>query len=177
MTNDYLKSITPLNCKSYRLLYNLISGITFLITTSKVPSITYLISQNFQLEGFKFILFIIIISIAGLIGLLGFRNWNILGFLGLKEEHDPLNTQGIYAFSRHPVYLSALLFFITPLIYRIDAASLSWLLGAGGYFILGSIYEESKLQKAFDKYHQYYQNVGWFPHRKRHFEFLFQNIT
>ena len=76
----------------------------------------------------------------------GLLRWNLLGFIGLAKEDDPLNTKGIYALSRHPVYSGFILIFLSTLIIEISSNSLSWLFGGGGYFLFGSIFEEKKLR-------------------------------
>ncbi|MHA2098496.1 MAG: isoprenylcysteine carboxylmethyltransferase family protein [Candidatus Kariarchaeaceae archaeon] len=176
LASDFAKETIPINGRSYRIFYNIISGLSFLIALAFLPSITVILQKVLNLSAFRSVIFLLSIMIGSLILLIGLSNWNLKGFLGLGDENDPLTTTGIYAFSRHPVYTGILVIFLATLIIEISANSLSWILGAGGYFVLGSIPEENKLQNFHQGYFVYKQNVGrFFPWKRRHFDFLKNN--
>ncbi len=125
------------------------------------------------MDGMHFVLFLLFFVSGMIILLIGILSWDLLGFIGLKPEDGPLRTGGIYRLSRHPVYTGGLLVFLSTLLVDINEASLSWVLGAGGYFVLGSIPEEGKLNGVFEEYKEYKRNVGrFFPWKRWHWIYL-----
>ncbi|MCY3413528.1 MAG: DUF1295 domain-containing protein [Candidatus Heimdallarchaeota archaeon] len=166
-----LKRLAGLDERFYRLIYNLISVISFLLVLMHVPSITSLVLEGLLLHGIQLVIFLFFNLIAIIFTLLGVLNWDLFSFIGFTKEKGSLKTGGIYAYSRHPVYAGILLTFISTLIITVNEATLSWVLGAGGYFLLGSIFEEKKLSQQFENYNTYKQHVPWiFPYRLSHFK-------
>lgn len=176
LASEKVKQIMPMSGRRYRIFYNFLAGILFLAVLSQLPSISTILLSGFNLSTLRFLVFIIILISGVLITSLGLLKWDIEGFVGLADEDDPLNTSGIYAFSRHPVYSGFILMFLSMLIISISANTLAWVIGGGGYFVLGSIPEENKLSKIHAEYEEYKDNVGRFiPLKKRHFSYFLQN--
>ena len=154
----------------YRMVYNLISVVTFYFLYETVPHpilIIYDLSYPFD--------FIVLIpqflSLAGIIWTL--KYFDVREFLGinqifrwLNKEYDlkeldeklTLNIRGPYKICRHPIYLFSILF----LIFRaeMDLSYLTFLIAAIAYFYIGSFYEEKKLLDKFgDEYLNYQKTV------------------
>ena len=173
LASTYLKSKIRLNPQPYRILYVIISILTFIPISIYNPSLSSTYTDGFSISGLRFILFLLFFISGLIILLIGILAWDLFGFIGLKPEDGPLNIGGIYRLSRHPVYTGGLFVFISTLFVEISEASLSWVLGAGGYFILGSIPEELKLNDVFEEYKAYKRNVGrFFPWKKQHWTYL-----
>ena len=174
---ETVKKVIPLQGRTYRFFYNLGAGVTFLLISSQLPSITSILLKVLDLNIFEIVIFGLIFGLGLIITAFGLLNWNLIGFVGLGREEDPLNTSGIYSISRHPVYSGIILIFLSTLLIEISAASMSWIIGAGGYFVLGSIPEENKLKTFHSGYNDYKINVGrFFPWRSKHFKYIINNI-
>jgi protein-S-isoprenylcysteine O-methyltransferase Ste14 len=78
-----------------------------------------------------------------------------------NDERTSLTTAGFYKYSRHPLYLSIMLF----LVFRpvLDLFSLTLDVCFAAYFYIGSIYEERKLEEKFgQEYTEYKKRVRRF---------------
>ena len=178
LTFDVVKQMSRLSPRLYRIIYNILQSVALFLVLVNVPSITQLLLQGLSLNGFRLFGFLLLFAMGGLIAAFGLWKWDLLGFLGLKEENSPLMTDGIYTFSRHPVYTGSILVFLSTLFVVVNEASLSWVLGAGGYFIIGSIFEEMKLKRSFENYDSYKERVAWiFPWKFSHYRLFFKNIS
>ena len=176
LASHKLKSKLPLKGQAFRILYNILATVILLLVLTHQPSIMGLLKDGFALKGLHLMLFLLIFLIGLIVGALGLIAWNIPAFLGLEPEQLKLDVKGIYAFCRHPVYTSALILFSSVLVLGISANTLSWLLGAGGYFVIGTIFEEKNLNAYFEEYSSYRSNVGrFFPWRMSHVNYLVQN--
>lgn len=174
---ETVKNAIPLHGRAYRIFYNLVAGVTFLLISSQLPSITSILLKVLDLNILENVMFGFVFGVGLIFAAFGLLNWNLIGFVGLGKEEDPLNTSGIYSISRHPVYSGIILIFLSTLIIEITAGSMSWIIGAGGYFILGSIPEENKLKTFHSSYNDYKINVGrFFPWRLKHFKYITKNI-
>jgi protein-S-isoprenylcysteine O-methyltransferase Ste14 len=146
----------------------------FLILINQVPSFIGLFDEFRQSGVIRIMIFGLVFFVGSVITFVAGSKWEFLGFLGFKPENEPLNTGGLYKFSRHPVYTGILLILLSPLLISLNENSLSWALGAGGYFVLGSFPEENRLSENFSDYEEYKSKVGrFFPWRKKHFHSLF----
>jgi protein-S-isoprenylcysteine O-methyltransferase Ste14 len=146
----------------------------FLILLNQIPSFIALFKEIRQTDIVNRVIFVFVLLMGIGFTVVGGSKWEFFGFLGLKPEDEPLNTEGIYKFSRHPVYTGILLILFSPLLISLNENSLSWTLGAGGYFVLGSFPEEMRLSTNFSDYEDYKSKVGrFFPWRKKHFYSLF----
>lgn len=163
---DSFKSRFPLKGRKYRIFYNIIASVTLFGVVLAIPPPD--LSAK-AISTFRAALSAIFALLGVIFGALGLRAWDLSGFLGLTEEDGSLQTGGIYAVSRHPVYSSALFFLLALNIFSISPANLALLFGAGGYFVIGSFPEEKKLEKAFSEYSNYKQYVGrFFPWKSVH---------
>jgi len=153
----------------YRLFYNTLSTILLL------PVALILIQPNnllWQVGGPLGLLFIVI-QLSGLVGLaLSFLQIDAGRFLGIRQliaylRDDPLplpdeslQTGGIYAWSRHPLYFFSLLFIwfmpiMTDVLFMFNVA-------ATLYFLIGSQLEERRMLQTYgDGYKNYQQHVSW----------------
>ncbi len=149
----------------YRLVYNLISIITFLPVMALVGLLP-------SASLYRFPLWLLFITIpiqllTGLAALVVLWQVDLPRFLGLRQflrwaegkpdPRDPpqLYTGGIYGRVRHPLY-----FFSLVLIWLIPIMTVNLLafnLGATAYFYIGSIFEERKLVAEFGEAYREHQ--------------------
>lgn len=154
----------------YRLFYNISSIITFIIfyTLSPKPDVVI-----YDLE-FPVDIIVFILQVAALAGFfIAGAQTDIKEFLGISQiirysrnsydiremdEKQILITNGMYKYSRHPVYFFSILFLsLRP---AMDLFYLTFLLCMICYFYIGSFYEEKKLIRNFgDKYLEYKKSV------------------
>jgi protein-S-isoprenylcysteine O-methyltransferase Ste14 len=154
----------------YRLFYNAVSLITFIIfyTLSPKPDVVI-----YDLQ-FPFDIIIFVLQVAALLGFfIAGSQTNLKEFLGIsqiiryiKHEYDineldekqSIVTGGFYKYSRHPLYFFAIIFLaVRP---SMDLFYITFLLCMVGYFYIGSFYEEKKLIRNFgDEYLEYKKNV------------------
>ncbi|GAB1421281.1 hypothetical protein MASR2M15_14360 [Anaerolineales bacterium] len=149
----------------YRLFYNLLSVLLlippFLILfTEKSPIL-------WSVDGVVKIIFIGI-QLLGMVGLLlSILQIDGLRFMGLTQLSaylqnkalplplEPLQTQGVYALVRHPLYLfSMIVLWFMPEVsanYFVIALSISI------YFIIGSIFEENQMLRYYGQSYQDYR--------------------
>jgi protein-S-isoprenylcysteine O-methyltransferase Ste14 len=81
----------------------------------------------------------------------------------LPLPDEPLQTGGVYAMVRHPLYLfSLLVLWPAP---TMTEALLAFNIGSTAYFVIGSLFEERRLLRSFgDSYRTYRDRVPWmFP--------------
>jgi methanethiol S-methyltransferase len=148
----------------YRLLYNVISGITFLPVLALIAlrpgpivwDVTGLL-RDLLLGGQAFSL--IALAVAGLqidtLRFAGLRQaWAYLNGDPLPLPPEALQTGGVYGLVRHPLYLFVMLFLWANPTMR--TASLAFAAGASAYFILGAWIEERRmLRRLGDTYRAY----------------------
>lgn len=154
----------------YRLFYNAIAGITIvpilLLIVFRPGDIVWSLSLDWEPVLF-------IIQAVGLLGLIvSLLQIDLLRFAGLTQawafiNKDPLplpdeklQTQGIYRFVRHPLYLFSMMV-IWP-VTTMTEAYLGFCIGATAYFFIGSWYEERRMVQLFgDEYIRYQKRVPW----------------
>lgn len=166
---QFVKERYPSILPFYRIIYNIISVITFYIFYASSPRpdiILYDLKYPFDL----IILIPQILSIAGII-------WTIMHidgkeFLGINQiirmmnknynsetldEESNLRITGPYKHSRHPIYFFAITFLASrPEMNLFYGVSLICFIA---YFYIGSIYEERKLVDRFGEQYIGYQNT------------------
>ncbi|MFH1196668.1 MAG: isoprenylcysteine carboxylmethyltransferase family protein [bacterium] len=154
----------------YRLFYNIISFILFIVVYEISPKpdvIIYDLNPPFDL-------IIVGLQVLSFIGILWAGSFvNLKEFLGISQvirymkneydtseldEHQQLITKGPFKFSRHPIYFFSILFIgLRPtmdLFYLVMFACLTV------YFYAGSYFEEKKLAAKFGQtYIDYQKNV------------------
>lgn len=157
----------------YRITYNALSVLTF------VPVFLLLVADPgeviWRATGLTAIL-LRLVQVAGLIGLtvsiLQIDGWRFMGVSQLRAylagdplplPPEPLQTGGVYRYSRHPLYLFSLML-IWPASVMTEAG-LAFSITATLYFVFGSLLEERTMLKLFgEQYRQYRENVPWlFP--------------
>lgn len=144
--------------KSYRLIYNIFSILTFgfwyhfFITKANQNSV-YALSG--ALEN--------VFNTIRAIGLLGFlltlRDFSGIEFLGFREQNlASFTTKGMFKLCRHPLYFFSiliLLFDTNP-----NPNKLVFNLGCTIYFLIGSYFEEQRMIKELgEKYLEYQKNT------------------
>lgn len=145
----------------YRLFFNFMAVLTFspaLILAAVLP--------NAAIYSIPFPWSLIFFGLQGLgiIGLIaGILQTNVFHFMGLQQisgkglsDHpSELTVEGLYYWVRHPLYFSSLLliWFVPNMSWNI----LAFNLGVTVYIIIGTIFEERKLLKAFGNQYAEYQ--------------------
>ena len=152
--------------RSYRLVYNLFSGIT-LIPVLAVPALLPG-TTLYHLTGPWLLISTSIQILGALIILVGMLQTDIWHFIGIRQLLDPsqagnatMITHGLYRYMRHPLYTGGLLFiWFLPLM---TTSLLAFNLAETLYLYIGSIFEERRLIAEFgDDYRQYQQRVARF---------------
>lgn len=144
----------------YRLLYNLVGGLTFL-------PVLYLVARFpgepiYAIEMPWLILSLVGQALAVIILLAGVSQTDAGHFLGLSQLLDgrpkPTNglvLSGIYRYVRHPLYTAGLLFiWLTPFM---TTSVLTLNLALTAYIYIGSRFEEQRLVREFGQAYQQYQ--------------------
>lgn len=147
----------------YRLLYNLVGGVTFL-------PVLYLLALNPGQLLYRLDLPWLPVSLSGqalaivilLIGVLQTNVWSFLGLAQLQGQVEGrsahLVVSGLYRYVRHPLYAAGLLFiWLTPVM---TTSTLALNLALTVYIYIGSRFEEGRLIQEFgDPYLQYQKQV------------------
>lgn len=154
----------------YRLFYNAVSLITFLVAYMLAPKPELVI---YDLD-YPWDIVIFGVQFSSLIGFLWASSaislWEFLGVAQIKRfyrgEYNPeelderyrLIKTGAFKYSRHPIYFFSILFLgLRP---TMSFFYLVFFICLTMYFIIGSIYEEKKLIELFgDEYVQYQKNT------------------
>ncbi len=151
----------------YRLIYNALSALTFL------PSLIFSMRSSaelWQLKGFWMFVLISAQVLAAFCILLSLKQIDWRDFLGIRQLKLPLNRteqleslviSGFYKYVRHPLYIFSML-----LIWATPVMTLNWFafcFGCSLYFVVGSYFEEIKLQRMYGTaYTEYKRSVFWF---------------
>ncbi|MGD9487033.1 MAG: isoprenylcysteine carboxylmethyltransferase family protein [Calditrichaceae bacterium] len=151
----------------YRITFNILQTTLFIILWYFVPKPSEML---WQMEGVGEYLFRLVqlLAVGGI--LLTLRDFNTQEFLGIAQmkryltgeksavtdERYRLNTSGMYAVSRHPLYLfSIMIFLLEPAMTIFKFLILLWLIL---YFYIGSIFEERRLLTEFGSRYADYKN-------------------
>ncbi len=150
----------PTADRLYRLLYNLIGGLSFLPVLAVVawqPGTTlYTIPLPWSAVA------VALQALALALILIGLLQTGITGFLGLRqllqpalEEPAKLEVSGLYRWVRHPLYTAGLIFiWLSPIM---TTSSLALTVGLTAYIYIGSIFEERRLVTEFGQAYLDYQ--------------------
>ncbi len=144
----------------YRLIYNLIGGLTFLPVLA-VPA-RWPGSILFQIRWPWSIAPLTLQALALALLTIGLIQTDVFHFLGLRQlrgscETAPprLEVHGLRRWVRHPLYFAALLFiWLTPLM---TTSSLALTVGLTIYIYVGSIHEEQRLISHYGEAYRDYQ--------------------
>jgi protein-S-isoprenylcysteine O-methyltransferase Ste14 len=146
--------------RSYRLLFNLIAGLTYLPVLAVVAAypgaMLYRIPWplNLVTVGIQVLALVVLI-----LGLLQTDPWHFLGLRQLiaadSGESGTLVKTGLYRWVRHPLYTAGLAF-IWP-IPIMTTSLLAMNLGLTAYILIGSVLEERRLLSEFGAAYAEYQ--------------------
>lgn len=151
--------------KYYRILYNVVSMITFVpvfliwARYSAYAPVIYIAPQFLHLPLYA----VQVISLGAAV--LTFLKFDFLEFIGLKtgasQEGQKLVTAGLYGAVRHPMYLFIIIFLWTKPAFNSLYLLAAFLFTA--YFVVGAFLEEKKLIKEFgEEYRRYQEEVPMF---------------
>ena len=150
----------PASDRWYRLVYNMVSILTFLPILGLVAmdpgSTLYAIPAPWSYLAFAGQLLAIV---ALGIGLLQTGTWSFLGIEQLLVDSGQgdaqMVTAGLYRWVRHPLYTAGLAFiWLTP-VMTVNLLVLN--LGLTIYLVTGAFYEERKLVREFGEQYTHYQ--------------------
>ena len=169
MASMWLKAAIARCCKKnferfYRLLYNLIAGITILPVLGLV---VILPDQTLYRIPYPWALVTLAVQGLSLWGMVKTMGRSGAGrFLGIEQflsrnpsEHkEELVTDGWYEFVRHPIYLFSLFFIWLMPVMSMNILGLN--IGLTIYLFIGTLFEERKLEAAFgEPYVRYKQKT------------------
>lgn len=147
----------------YRLVYNLIGGVTLLPVLALLAIFPGDEIYTWQAPWIILALLLQALGVAIiLIGMLQTGAWSFLGlgwlFGGTQKGDDRLVTIGLYSWMRHPLYTGGLLMiWFMPVM---TTSLLTFNLAATLYLYVGSLFEERRLLTSFgDKYREYQEQV------------------
>lgn len=155
----------------YRVAYNAFSVVTLLpvfLLIVFLPGATL-----WQVDNALVAIIFALLQLLGLVCLvISLLQIDWLRFAGLSQleayisgkalplPDEPLQTGGLYALVRHPLYLFSLI--VIWFVPTMTVALLAFNVGATLYFIIGSRIEERRMLEAYgDTYRQYQQRVPW----------------
>ena len=146
----------------YRIMYNLIGGVTFLPVLFVVA--LYPGQTLYRLPWPWSLLFALVQLGAIILLLVGLLQTDILQFLGLRQsvgsgedQNGSLAIDGLYRWVRHPLYTAGLLFiWFTPVM---TTSVLLMNLSITVYIYIGSIFEEQRLVDEFGEAYIKYQDT------------------
>ncbi len=157
---DWVNHQFPGLTRFYRLIYNIVSAALF----AWAGYYLYNAPSEYLFPTVPVVQYLGWAMMAGgvILILVSFRNYQVGEFIGtqqLQSEPTPpvLNISGLNQYVRHPLYFGTL---ITVLGYLLNAFTLAHLVFAIivlGYLIVGTLMEESKLEKQFGEAYQQYK--------------------
>ena len=142
----------------YRLFYNLFS-----VATLVFPAFFYFRADTTALIRYGFPYSVVsgtLFFCCFMVLVYSFRNFDINGFLGLKEERPNLVTTGIYKYSRHPMYVASV-----GLLWLRDLQTRDLVVNTvfTAYLLVGAFIEEIRLIEAYgDAYRTYRTETSMF---------------
>jgi protein-S-isoprenylcysteine O-methyltransferase Ste14 len=154
----------------YRLMFNIIGVITLLPSSYLFVFYPDGIVWEVDLQYEPILLAIQLIGLIGAaVSLIQIDIWQFIGLRQLLAyvQNQPLplpsevlQTSGLYALVRHPLYLFTMLAMLP--VTTMTGAYFGFCIGVGAYFAIGSFYEERRLAAAFGAdYEAYRQRVPW----------------
>jgi protein-S-isoprenylcysteine O-methyltransferase Ste14 len=144
----------------YRLFYNAFAIITFLPILA-IPVI-WPGATLYQFSGFWLLLSSLGQLFAVALLIKGLMQTDVRDFLGMRQviggedqKDQGLVVHGLYRCMRHPLYAAGLLFiWLTPVV---TTSLLVFILGLSIYILIGSAFEERRLQEEFGTAYQAYK--------------------
>ncbi len=171
VVKDWLWARIPSLERSYRLIYNLWAIISLLLVVRLQGEVVR--NRLWPIAEWHAYVGVLLVSMGAALGWLALRQYSLGEFSGLaqwrkKPFPDHLNTAGLNAYMRHPLYTATLLFIWGWFVNRGTDVALLVASIWTGYLYLGTLWEERKLRAAFgEAYIQYQHKV------KRFIPFLF----
>ena len=160
--------------RGYRLIYNIISVIHLLIVLrygqAHLSSAHYAVFESntysFAMSGISFVGCIIMVWALSLYDLGTFSGLSQLrANRSTPPVQQPLNTQGLLSWVRHPLYLGTLLFLWGRATHDVGLLTAGF---ASVYLFVGIYFEETKLVREFgDDYRDYKKQVSMLVPIKR----------
>jgi protein-S-isoprenylcysteine O-methyltransferase Ste14 len=149
------RRVSPL---SYRKLYNIVSFASLLPVALlyAYAGTHYLIRYTYPSKIVIDICFVPCL----LVWLVCLRRFDVFAFLGLRPEHHRLITDGVYRYSRHPIYASSI-----GLLWARNLQDRDVVINAvfTVYLIVGAFIEERRLVREYgDAYHAYRRRTSMF---------------
>lgn len=163
-----VKSKVPLPAQAYRFLYSGFAGLGLLFVLFFGASLesTYMILPSAVTEYVG----LIMTAIGVLVIKRGFRKYSFREFMGIKkEETGTLQTDGLQAYIRHPLYTGTILLVMGYVIFNPLLVNGITLFSLFLYLPFGIHFEEKKLIKQYGQaYLDYKEKVpSLFPNRLR----------
>jgi len=166
-----MRRIMGRSYKWYRLTYSFFSVLFFLWILMYAATIP--VSVVLEPSQFLAYLGFVLAGFGTIIAVKAFKGQSLKRFLGIIPHDDlttvePLHTEGLYGWMRHPMYAGLLLIFLGFFFYLPYISSLIHLLALLVYLPFGIYFEEKKLIALYgDDYRTYQAKVPvLFPTRK-----------
>ncbi|MDO8368698.1 MAG: NnrU family protein [Saprospiraceae bacterium] len=141
----------------YRLIYNLLAAFLLLLLLGWMAkwSTPFLFEKNAWTNGMS-LLFVVLGAWLILGSMQQYDLGEFTGIQQLKQKnalpnHSSLNTSGLNAFVRHPLYLGTILLLLGILLVFPKISNLLLLISVLVYLPFGIYFEEKKLRKQFGK--------------------------
>jgi protein-S-isoprenylcysteine O-methyltransferase Ste14 len=151
----WLSSRLGSHARFYRLAYNFLSTVLLLLLLGWMFSWPegYLLEKNVWTKGAAFVF----LTSGILLGIGALRQYDLGEFMGLQQiqpnkapaDHNTLNTSGLNALVRHPLYLATLLILLGFFLVSPKMSALLLLLSVLVYLPVGIYFEEKKLRRQF----------------------------
>lgn len=150
-----------MNPKSYRLAYSVLATILTVLWLGFMHQLpdTSLYRAHGWVNGVM-----VVVQLAGLgIVVLSLRAIDTSAFLGFSaspEKQDSFTEHGIYRYVRHPMYSGVMLALLASPVQTVNSLNLFAIIVL--YFIIGSRFEEQRMQTIHPEYTNYQQQVPAF---------------
>jgi len=160
--------LSPLLGSHYRLVYNIIS-VAHLLLVFVVGHRMFAGYANWEFGGLVHALLLVVFLLGVIISIKALKEYDLSAFAGIKTDPDvcePLVTDGLHEYVRHPLYCGTFLVFLGLSGSPFGAATAFFVTL---YLLFGLYSEERKLVELYgDSYRKYQQNVPAFiPWRGR----------
>lgn len=160
--------------RAYRLIYNLIAGLTFLPILALLAALP---DRKLYVIPFPWVVLTSGLQLFAILGLVvALLQTGVWSFFGLRqivssqsEEDDHLVLHGLYRWVRHPLYTTGLIIIWLLPVMTVNLLALN--VGLSAYLVIGAYIEERRLVKQFGQIYKDYQErvpmLTPFPPRRR----------
>jgi protein-S-isoprenylcysteine O-methyltransferase Ste14 len=145
------RRLGPSADRGYRLVYNVIAGVTFLPVLAAAAATPDHLLYSVPFPWSLLMVFGQFLAFAMLV--VGFFQSRPMEFLGLRqlagpiEEPAGLTTGGLYHYVRHPLYTAGLVFLWLASTMTVDSLAITIALTL--YIVIGAFFEERRLRREF----------------------------